>query len=124
MDKFNKCIDHAISLKQIREAEKSGHPLEVSPMTRKKIIGILPLGESKEHVKAADWTLMQLISGGKNLGDRNLWFSIIWLLVKRKQYPYLNDVEEFTMYCDDPDKIEAVSTMNSIKKRMEEKKGE
>ena len=95
MDKFNKCIDHAISLKQIREAEKSGHPLEVSPMTRKKIIGILPLGESKEHVKAADWTLMQLISGGKNLGDRNLWFSIIWLLVKRKQYPYLNDVEEF-----------------------------
>ena len=43
MDKFNKCIDHAISLKQIREAEKSGHPLEVSPMTRKKIIGILGL---------------------------------------------------------------------------------
>ena len=95
MEKFNKCIDHAISLKQIREAEKSGHPFVTSPMTRRKIIGIIPLGESLEHVKAADWTLMQLISGGKNLGDRNIWFSIIWLLVKRKLFPYLSDIEEF-----------------------------
>ena len=95
MEKFNKCIDHAISLKQIREAEKSGHPFVTSPMTRKRIIGIIPLGESPEHVKAADWTLMQLISGGKNLGDRNIWLSILWLLVKRKAFPYLSDIEEF-----------------------------
>ena len=95
MEKFNKCLDHAISLKQIREAEKSGHPFVTSPMTRRKIIGIIPLGESLEHVKAADWTLMQLISGGKNLGDRNIWFSIIWLLVKGKLFPYLSDIEEF-----------------------------
>jgi hypothetical protein len=95
MEKFIKCIDHAISLKQIREAEKTGHPLNISPFTRKKILGILPLGESMEHIKAANWTLMQLISGGKNLGDRNLWFSIIWLLVKKKIVPYLSDVEEF-----------------------------
>ena len=95
LKKFIKCIDHAISLKQIREAEKIGHPLNISPFTRKKILGILPLGESMEHIKAANWTLMQLISGGKNLGDRNLWFSIIWLLVKKKIIPYLNDVEEF-----------------------------
>jgi hypothetical protein len=95
MEKFKKCIDHAISLKQIREAEKTGHPLLTSPMTRRKIIGIIPLGESPEHVKAANWTLMQLISGGKNLGDRNIWFSIIWLLVKRKTFPYLSDVEDF-----------------------------
>ena len=95
LKKFIKCIDHAISLKQIREAEKIGHPLNISPFTRKKILGILPLGESMEHIKAANWTLMQLISGGKNLGDRNLWFSIIWLLVKKKIIPYLSDVEEF-----------------------------
>ncbi len=95
MDKFFQCVDHAISLKQIRDAENSGHPLEISPITRKKIIGIIPLGESKEHIKAADWTLMQLISGGKNLGDRNIWFSLLWLLVKEKKFPYLNDVEEF-----------------------------
>lgn len=95
MEKFNKCIDHAISLKQIREAEKSGHPFVTSPMTRRKIIGIIPLGESPDHVKAADWTLMQLISGGKNLGDRNIWLSIIWLLVKRKTFPYLSDIEDF-----------------------------
>ena len=31
---------------------------------------------------------LQLISGGKNLGDRNIWFSILWLLVKRKIIPY------------------------------------
>ena len=37
MEKFIKFIDHAISLKQIRETEKSGHSLIVSPMTRKKI---------------------------------------------------------------------------------------
>ena len=95
MDKFHQCIDHAISLKQIRDAENSGHPFEVSPITRKKIIGIIPLGESNEHIKAADWTLMQLISGGKNLGDKNIWFSILWLLVKEKKFPYLNDIEDF-----------------------------
>lgn len=95
MDKFIKCIDHAISLKQIRDAELSGHPIEISPITRKKIIGIIPLGESIEHIKSADWTLMQLISGGKNLGDRNIWFSILWLLVKENKFPYLKDVEDF-----------------------------
>ena len=65
MEKFIKFIDHAISLKQIRETEKSGHSLIVSPMTRKIFLGILPLGESKVQFKAHDWTLMQLISGKK-----------------------------------------------------------
>ena len=29
------------------------------------------------------------------MGDRNIWFSILWLLVKRKTFPYLSDVEDF-----------------------------
>ena len=38
---------------------------------------------------------MQLISGVKNLGDKNILFSILWLLVKEKKFHYLNDIEDF-----------------------------
>ena len=95
INKIKLYIDHPISLKTLREAEEKGYPFEKSPITRKKIIGAITLGESEEHVKCADYNLMKLLTGGKNLGDRNLWFVVIWILVKKGIFPYLKDIEPF-----------------------------
>lgn len=95
INKIKLYMDHPISLKTLREAEEKGYPFEKSPITRKKIIGAITLGESEEHVKCADYNLMKLLTGGKNLGDRNLWFVVIWILVKKGIFPYLKDIEPF-----------------------------
>lgn len=95
VNKIKLYIDHPISLKTLREAEEKGYPFEKSPITRKKIIGAITLGESEEHIKCANYNLMKLLTGGKNLGDRNLWFVVIWILVKKGIFPYLNDIEPF-----------------------------
>ena len=95
VNKIKLYIDHPISLKTLREAEEKGYPFEKSPITRKTIIGAITLGESEEHIKCANYNLMKLLTGGKNLGDRNLWFVVIWILVKKGIFPYLNDIEPF-----------------------------
>lgn len=95
IEKLKSCIDHAISLKNYRASLCSSNPIRRSPFTRRKIIGAIPLGENQEHVDAANWTLMKLITGGKNLGDKNLWFFIIYLMIKNGEIPYLKDIEAF-----------------------------
>lgn len=93
--KFAEHVDHPISLKMLRESYEVGHPINVSPLTRKKIVGAIPLGASKEHVAAANWTLSQLVSGGKKLGNLNLWFAVLWHLIKTGKIPYLEEVLPF-----------------------------
>lgn len=95
LESMKSCIDHPLSLKSMREAESCGNPISVSPLTRKKLIGGLPLGASEEHVKAANWTLFQLVSGGKRLGNPDMWFAVIWVLLERNQIPFLADVLPF-----------------------------
>ena len=95
IEKFKLYIDHVISLKTLREAENKGYPFQFSPFTRKTIVGAITLGETEEHVNCANYNLMKLLTGGKNLGDRNLWFFVLWILVKNNVFPYLNDIEPF-----------------------------
>ncbi|KAK2950263.1 hypothetical protein BLNAU_14847 [Blattamonas nauphoetae] len=87
-------IDHPLSLKMVREAEQSS-PITSSPLTRRALVGFLPLGCHETHVKAADWTLAQLISGGKALGNRDFWFAVIYFLVQRGKIPFLAEMEPF-----------------------------
>eukprot|EP00833_Pecoramyces_ruminatium_P005300 jgi/Orpsp1_1/1179332/evm.model.c7180000068922.1 len=95
LEKLKSCIDHSISLKNYRASLSTSNPITKSPFTRKKIIGAIPLGENQEHVNAANWSLMKLITGGKDLGDKNLWFFVIYLMIKNGLLPYLNEIEPF-----------------------------
>ncbi|OUM56329.1 hypothetical protein PIROE2DRAFT_19107 [Piromyces sp. E2] len=95
VEKFKCHIDHAISLKSYRASFQTSNPIQKSPFTRRRIIGAIPLGENDEHVNAANWTLMKMITGGKNLGDKNLWFFVLYKLIKDNQIPYLKDIEPF-----------------------------
>ena len=95
MEKLRSFIDHSISLKNYRSSLETSNPIKKSPFTRKDIIGAIPLGENKEHVNAANWTLMKIITGGKNLGDVNLWFFVLYKMIKDGTVPYLKDIEPF-----------------------------
>ncbi|ORX82321.1 hypothetical protein BCR32DRAFT_326884 [Anaeromyces robustus] len=95
MEKLKSFIDHSISLKNYRASLTTSNPICKSPFTRKRIVGGIPLGENEEHVKAANWTLMKIITGGKDLGDKNLWFFVIYMMIKQGSLPYLKDIEPF-----------------------------
>ncbi|KAH7820713.1 uncharacterized protein MONOS_2084 [Monocercomonoides exilis] len=86
-------VDHPISLKALREAEELNRPITKSPLTRRPLAGFLPLGAHPSHAKAADWTLSKLVSGGKALGNKDLWFACIWLLVEEGELPFLEELK-------------------------------
>ncbi|OHT08007.1 hypothetical protein TRFO_23625 [Tritrichomonas foetus] len=88
-------IDHPVSLRIIREAQQIGRPLVESPMTRRPILGAIPLGAHHSHVRAANWTLSKLFSGGKQLGNMDFWFAYLYLLIESGQIPYLQEVLPF-----------------------------
>ena len=89
---FVGAIDHPISLTAYREAIECGRRITVSPMTRRRILGALTLGAHQSHVEATNWTLSQLMSGGKKLGNPDMWFACLWLLVEDGKLPFLKEV--------------------------------
>ncbi|KAK2944346.1 hypothetical protein BLNAU_20740 [Blattamonas nauphoetae] len=88
-------LDHPVSLSMVRSVQNTSNAIWSSPMTRRNLLGFLPLGPHKSHVQASDWTLSQLISGGKRVGNSHLWFAVVWMLVKRGRVPFLKEVEPF-----------------------------
>jgi hypothetical protein len=90
-----RCIDHPISLIAFREAAAVGRPIKVSPMTRRNVLGVLTLGCHPSHVGATNWTLFELVSGGKKLGNPDLWFAVIWLLIEDGKIPFLTEILPF-----------------------------
>jgi len=94
-EKLKSYIDHCISLKNYRSSLETSNPIRKSPFTRRRIIGAIPLGENSEHVEAANWSLMKIITGGKDLGDKNLWFFVIYKMIKDGTIPYLKEIEPF-----------------------------
>ncbi|OUM57856.1 hypothetical protein PIROE2DRAFT_64767, partial [Piromyces sp. E2] len=92
-EKLKVFIDPSLSLKSYRASLHPSHPIQKSPFTRKKIIGAIPLGENDKHVNMANWSLMKIMTGGKNLGDIHLWFFVLYRLIKTGKIPFLKDVE-------------------------------
>ncbi len=74
-------LDHPVSLRSLKEAESAGAPLTTSPLTRRPLLGALCLSPCAEHVQATTWTLARAIAGGKLVGNADLWYAVIVLLV-------------------------------------------
>lgn len=70
--------------------------LEVNPFTKQKLIGTIPLGGCSQHVKCGDYTMSRLFSSGKILGNINLYYGVIWHLIKSGKFEYLDDIKEQT----------------------------
>jgi hypothetical protein len=92
---FAASCDHPISLASMRAAAVHKAPITSSPITRRKVIGAIPLGAAKSHVQAADWTIFRLLTGGKKLGNADLWFAVFWMLIERGKVPHLADLLPF-----------------------------
>ena len=85
-------LDHPLSLRAVKEAEAAGAPITTSPMTRAAVCGALCLGPHADHTAATNWTIAQLTAGGRRMGNPDLWFAIIWLLVQRGTVPFLTPI--------------------------------
>jgi hypothetical protein len=88
-------LDHPISLTAYREATTAGAPILTGPMTRRPLLaGGICLGCSENHCAATTWTLAQLTTGSKLIGNPDLWFACLWLLLHRGQASeHLTDLE-------------------------------
>jgi hypothetical protein len=53
-----------------------------NPFTQNRLLGGIPLGSHASHVKVGNYTLAKLISGGKILGNLNLYYAVIWSMIK------------------------------------------
>lgn len=82
-------LDHPISLAAYKEA-----PILTSPLTRAPLLaGAICIGSTEEHCKATHWTLAQLTTGGKLVGNPDLWFAVLWLILHRAPAHYLKAIE-------------------------------
>lgn len=64
-----------------------------NPFTQNRLLGAIPLGTHKSHVTVGNHTIAKLITGGKILGNLNLYYAVIWYLVQEKTIEYLKDIE-------------------------------
>ncbi|CAL5980845.1 Conserved_hypothetical protein [Hexamita inflata] len=75
-------LDVFVSLESYQQAEKAKCPMKQSPITRQPICGVISFGQTEEHSSISDDTLRKLLSNGKQLGNINLWFAVIYFIIK------------------------------------------
>jgi len=94
-------LDCVISIEAYKELVDYGIS-DKSPLTREEIFGGLCLGKDKSHVQATNSTLRYILTGGKSLGNIDLWFAVIYFIIKRGYADHLIDhlpiVEEHLKY--------------------------
>lgn len=65
-----------------------------NPFTQNRLLGAIPLGCHQSHVKVGNHTIAKLVSDGKILGNLNLFYAVIWYIIKEGQIEYLKDIEK------------------------------
>lgn len=65
-----------------------------NPFTQNRLLGAIPLGCHHSHVKVGNHTIAKLISDGKILGNLNMYYAVIWHIIKEKEIEYLKDIEK------------------------------
>jgi len=83
-------MDNVISIEAYKELIEHGIS-DQSPLTKEEIIGGICLGSHESHVKFSNSVLRKSLTNGKCLGNIDLWFSVIYLMVKNGLIPHLDD---------------------------------
>lgn len=89
LDKFKSRLDHPISLDAYKSSNGS---ITESPFTRKPINGGFCLSANPEHIRASAWALAYILTGNKLVGNQDLWFAVIMLMVQRGRIEYLKPI--------------------------------
>uniref|UniRef100_A0A6C0BEQ5 Uncharacterized protein n=1 Tax=viral metagenome TaxID=1070528 RepID=A0A6C0BEQ5_9ZZZZ len=64
----------------------------IHPMSRQDISGCIPLGSNKEYVNEASNAIMNLFTGGKILGNIDLYYAVLFFIIEN--VPFLDNVRE------------------------------
>ncbi len=83
-------LDCAISIEAYQELVEYGIS-DKSPLTREEIFGGLCLGKDQTHVQATNSTLRHVLTSGKSLGNIDMWFVVVYFIVKRGMADHLKD---------------------------------
>ena len=93
LEKLVSRLDHPMSLAAFA-ANTSGW--NHSPMTRDPILGgAICFGAASDHVKATQWTLAQLFTGGKLAGNPDFWYACIWWVLHHNCPTYLEPMKSY-----------------------------
>jgi hypothetical protein len=68
--------------------------LEKNPFTKQELLGTIPLGTSQQHIDVGNYTLAKMLTGGKLLGNLNMYYAVIWYLVLENEIEYLKDIQK------------------------------
>lgn len=72
--------------------ELAANQLEIDPFTRRKILGYIPLGHTKNAIQVGNTTLNRLFSAlGKQPGNFTLYLSAIYLALKRNRPEWFDE---------------------------------
>lgn len=71
---------------------KYSDKMRKNPFTQNRLLGAIPLGTHKSHITVGNHTLAKLVAGGKVMGNLNMWYSVVWILVNEGQIEYLNPI--------------------------------
>jgi len=72
---------------------KYADKLKKNPFTQSRLLGAIPLGSHHTHVTVGNYTLAKLISGGKILGNLNLYYAVLWHIIEEGEIEYLKDIK-------------------------------
>lgn len=67
---------------------------KIDPFTRQPIMGSIPLGNSRNHVECGNVALAKMFTGGKLVGNMDLYFAVLWYLIVTGKIEYLSDAKE------------------------------
>lgn len=66
--------------------------LKSNPYTRQNLLGTIPLGTCQQHVDCGNYTISRLFTSGKLLGNLDLYWAVIWYLIKQNTWDFLTDI--------------------------------
>lgn len=71
---------------------KYSDQLRRNPFTRGKLLGAIPLGSHRSHVVVGNSSIAKMVSGGKVMGNFDLYYAVVWLLVMEGSIEYLSPI--------------------------------
>jgi hypothetical protein len=67
--------------------------MKKNPFTQNRLLGSIPLGTHRSHITVGNHTIAKLVSGGKVMGNLNMYFAVIWILVNEDEIEYLKPIK-------------------------------
>ena len=84
-------LDSYMSLESFKALYDMDRYNIISPTTRAEIKGVICLAKDKSHVNVTNSILKHCLTKGKKLGNTDLWFASIYLIIKNGNIPHMTD---------------------------------